>query len=58
MTNTTKDTNEGWHCQECGKRFLTVKAAEKASFNGCPKCGGVDIDLGPPRLVESKAVES
>lgn len=35
-----------WKCQECGKR-LTLKAAEKAAFgaDGCPKCGGSDIDL-------------
>jgi hypothetical protein len=32
-------------CMECGKRFRTTKAAERASLNGCPGCGGVDIDL-------------
>jgi predicted nucleic acid-binding Zn-ribbon protein len=32
-------------CQECGRKFRTVKSAEKASNNGCPGCGGVDIDL-------------
>lgn len=32
-------------CQECGKKFRTTAAAEKASFDGCPKCGGCDIDL-------------
>lgn len=31
-------------CMECGKSFKTVQAAERASTNGCPKCGGVDID--------------
>lgn len=33
-------------CQECGKRF-TVRGAERASFgpDGCPRCGGSDIDL-------------
>jgi len=35
----------GFKCMECGKKFATVKAAEKASINGCPKCGGTDIDL-------------
>lgn len=35
-------------CLECGKKFKTVKSAEKASYNGCPKCGGVDIDLDVP----------
>lgn len=34
-------------CMECGKKFLTVKAAERAADRGCPKCGGVDIDLTP-----------
>jgi hypothetical protein len=36
---------ETFACQECGRKFRSVKAAEKAAFNGCPKCGGVDIDL-------------
>jgi predicted nucleic acid-binding Zn-ribbon protein len=35
-------------CQECGKKFKTTQAAERASNNGCPKCGGVDIDLDVP----------
>jgi len=34
-----------YKCQECGRKFKTTKAAERASKNGCPKCGGVDIDL-------------
>ena len=34
-----------FECLECGKKFKTAKAAEKASSEGCPKCGGVDIDL-------------
>lgn len=35
-----------WQCQECGK-LLTLKQAEKAAFgsDGCPNCGGSDIDL-------------
>lgn len=37
--------NEIWTCLECGKKFKSVKAAEKATSEGCPKCGGVDIDL-------------
>lgn len=32
-------------CMECGKKFYSVKSAEKAAWDGCPKCGGVDIDL-------------
>jgi ssDNA-binding Zn-finger/Zn-ribbon topoisomerase 1 len=37
-----------WQCQECGKRLM-LKAAEKAlsGSDGCPKCGGADIDLRP-----------
>lgn len=35
-------------CLECGKKFHSVKAAEKAAFGdaGCPKCGGADIEVG------------
>lgn len=35
-----------FECQECHRKFYTVKAAEKASFgdDGCPGCGGSDID--------------
>ena len=32
-------------CMECDKKFKTVRAAEKAMFNGCPKCNGGDIDV-------------
>ena len=32
-------------CLECGKKFKSAKAAENAANNGCPKCGGVDIDI-------------
>ena len=35
-------------CLECGRKFRTAGAAEKASMNGCPKCGGVDIDIDVP----------
>ena len=31
-------------CLECGHR-LGSAAAAKACDNGCPKCGGVDIDI-------------
>ncbi len=36
-----------FECLECGKKFYTIKAAEKASYGarGCPGCGGVDIDV-------------
>jgi len=34
-----------FECQECHKKFYTTEAAERASNAGCPKCGGVDIDV-------------
>ena len=34
-----------FECRECGKKFKTTKAAEKAMWNGCPKCNGSDIDI-------------
>ena len=39
-----------WRCQECGYTFRSVKTAEKASFgdDGCPGCGGSDIDMSLP----------
>ncbi len=36
-----------FQCQECGRKFRTTKAAGRAANNGCPGCGGVDIDLAP-----------
>lgn len=32
-------------CIECGRKFKTIGAAERAADRGCPNCGGVDIDL-------------
>lgn len=32
-------------CQECGRKFKTAAAAARAINNGCPNCGGVDIDI-------------
>lgn len=34
-------------CKECGRRFFTVKSAERAVWSGCPQCGGGDIDIAP-----------
>lgn len=41
---------DSFYCQECGYKFRSIKSAERASFgdSGCPKCGGSDIDMGPP----------
>lgn len=50
-TKTTKATKNskapsGFKCLECGHKFRTVRAAERAAFvDGCPKCGGSDVDL-------------
>ncbi len=48
----------GFACMECGHKFRTVKAAEKAAFGekGCPKCGGSDIDLKGSPIVELGAL--
>jgi PHP family Zn ribbon phosphoesterase len=35
----------GVACQECGRKFRTTSAAAAAARNGCPGCGGCDIDL-------------
>ena len=34
-------------CNECGHKFKTLKAAEKAALGdrGCPGCGGSDIEV-------------
>lgn len=34
-------------CLECGRKFRSGRAAERAADRGCPGCGGVDIDLAP-----------
>lgn len=33
-------------CLECGKT-LTFGEAQAASWRGCPKCGGADVDVNP-----------
>lgn len=35
-------------CLECGKIYRSTKAAEKAAYSGCSKCGSVDIDIYVP----------
>lgn len=32
-------------CLECGRKFGTANSAYRAAIHGCPKCGGVDIDI-------------
>ncbi len=34
-----------YKCYECGRKFATTASAERAANDGCPRCGGVDIDL-------------
>lgn len=38
-----------FQCMECGKK-LTLKQAERAAYgaDGCPRCGGSDIDEVTP----------
>lgn len=45
-TKSKKESKKEWACQECG-HLMTLRQAERASFgpNGCPGCGGSDIDL-------------
>ena len=44
MTKKTKQPRD-WKCQECGHR-MTLRQAERCAFgDGCPECGGSDIDL-------------
>lgn len=41
----SKISKKDWECLECGRKF-TARAAEKAvNGDGCPTCGGCDIDL-------------
>jgi rRNA maturation endonuclease Nob1 len=52
-----------WRCQECGHRFPSAAAAERAAFgdDGCPGCGGSDIDeslrLAAIRAAEAETAE-
>ncbi len=45
MATTKNNGDPIFACMECGKKFRTISAAEKATSQGCPKCGGCDIDL-------------
>lgn len=62
MANSKTKTTEtsGFACMECGHKFRTIKAAEKAAFGdkGCPKCGSSDIDLSSPAACQPQAVQS
>lgn len=44
MTDSPKESPL-FACLECGRGFRTTRAAERAAWNGCPGCGGSDIDL-------------
>ena len=53
MNEPNKNKKPLFECLECGKKFYTVQAAERAAFgdHGCPGCGGSDIDAYyPPQL--------
>jgi hypothetical protein len=45
-----------WKCLECGRKFPTTNAAERAANNGCPGCGGVDIDLDVDKRFEDDRI--
>lgn len=42
-----KRPDSGFACMECGYKFKTLRAAERAAYGdaGCPKCGSSDVDL-------------
>ena len=53
-----------FRCEECGRKFVTFRAAFRAGVGGCPKCGSLDIQetaplVEPPTLCRccSKPVE-
>jgi len=60
MTTKTTAPDDSFFCQECGHRFRTVRVAEKAAWgdNGCPTCGGSDIDMGSPIRYENSNGET
>lgn len=49
MKTLTKQSTT-FYCQDCGHGFRSLQTAERASFGpeGCPECGGADIDEGRP----------
>ena len=44
----------GFQCMECERIFNSINAAEQAMEEGCPKCGGSDIDIATPKQTQSK----
>lgn len=48
------DFGGNFACLECGKKFKTTAAAERAANCGCPQCGGSDIDLAPGTGFDAK----
>ena len=45
LFNSPSEEQKMFACLECGRKFRTANAAYRAAMNGCPKCGGVDIDV-------------
>jgi ribosomal protein L37AE/L43A len=45
MKTTNKPKKAQFVCLECGRKFYTVKAAERAVNWGCTKCNSSDIDI-------------
>jgi rubrerythrin len=54
--NMKTEVGWAWRCQECGYQFRTARAAERASLgdDGCPGCGGTDIDFSLPLVKQSE----
>ncbi len=47
-----------FYCQECGRAFRTVAGAQRAMDEGCPKCGGSDVDVMPPQTEAERAQDA
>ena len=41
----TRFAQERFECQECGRKFKSIKIAERAQEKGCPQCGSTDVDI-------------
>ncbi len=44
MLRTRRGTPKPFQCLECGKRMTTKQAEHAVYGDGCPNCGGADIE--------------
>ncbi len=58
MKRANSRSKRDWQCQECGHK-MTLRQAEHAAFDleGCPKCGGADIDMVAPLRRETQTAD-